>query len=156
MRYQEFTRWREARFTGADWEWWFLFPDGSCGMRVQAKEITFAGDNYGGLAYANKHGFQVDLLRQDAAASNLLPMYALYCVTPAGPSSRCCGHTHAELDEAAFLASADLLHAKYIAAVRSRVTRADLRNSCVPLSCFFCCPLHKRVDGFRTFLEDIL
>ena len=38
--YQAFTRHEEARKTGADWEWWFVFRDFAMKLRIQAKKLT--------------------------------------------------------------------------------------------------------------------
>src|SRR4051812_39766278 len=59
LRYIKFTRHREARVTGADWEWWFVGLTASLGIRVQAKRLAL-GDNYPALAYSNKYGLQIE------------------------------------------------------------------------------------------------
>jgi len=78
VRYMKFTRHREARETGADWEWWLAFSDGAMGLRVQAKRLSAADDNYSGIAYTNQYGLQIEKLRLDARANGLLAFYALY------------------------------------------------------------------------------
>ena len=38
ITYRDFTRHEESKTTGADWEWWFIFPNFSYKFRVQAKK----------------------------------------------------------------------------------------------------------------------
>lgn len=48
--YTSFSRMTEARTTGADWEWWFLFDCGSYRMRIQAKKLAPYGTAHSGTA----------------------------------------------------------------------------------------------------------
>lgn len=47
-------------------------------MRVQAKNINLTILKYEHLYHQNKHGYQVDLLIDDAAKNGLIPLYCLY------------------------------------------------------------------------------
>ena len=60
ITYKSFTRNEEAKITGADWEWWFLYRKFSYKFRVQAKKIKTKGDNYSSIVYSNKYGLQID------------------------------------------------------------------------------------------------
>lgn len=81
IRYITFTRNEEAS-SGADWEWWILTRLGkeTVGYRflVQAKKLKAHKDNYAGLCYSNKNGFQIDLLQENAKERGALPVYAMY------------------------------------------------------------------------------
>jgi hypothetical protein len=83
--YSSFSRKTEARVTGADWEWWFLFDCGSYRMRVQAKKLSPTSDNYAGLAHTNKYGLQIEKLISDSIAVNAMPLYALYSAAKYSP-----------------------------------------------------------------------
>jgi hypothetical protein len=141
VRYIKFTRWDEARTTGADWEWWFVSGRLSLGARVQAKKLALDQDNYPALAYANKHGMQIEKLREDATRSGLLAFYALYCDNRAGAKVKCGLRPDAGLDEGVFLAGANGLYAAHIQKGRCRAEAADILAGANPLSCLFCCPL---------------
>lgn len=75
---KSFTRHAEA-LNGADWEWWFTGPTQKwVGMRVQAKVINLAKEEYQHFDHSNKNGNQVDLLIQNARNKNMIPIYCLY------------------------------------------------------------------------------
>jgi len=64
---------------GADWEWWFTGPSGQwLGMRVQAKVLKLASEEYEHLHYKNRNGYQADSLISDAKKNNLIPLYCMY------------------------------------------------------------------------------
>jgi len=71
-----FTRQEESR-NGADWEWWFVRPNGQCiGFRVQAKVINLQSNGYNQLHYKNKSGVaQTTLLIRDARKHKAIPLY---------------------------------------------------------------------------------
>lgn len=149
VRYAKFTRWDEARTTGADWEWWFVSHRLSLGMRVQAKKLAHDQDNYPALAYANKHGVQIEKLREDATRSGLLALYALYCDNRGRAKLKCGGSPDAGLDEGAFLAGANGLYAAHIRKGRGRVEAVDVLATANPLSCLFCCPMTRDPEGIE-------
>ncbi len=73
-----FTRHAES-LNGADWEWWFTGPSGKwLGMRVQAKVLNLESEKYEHLHHQNRHGFQVDLLINDATKNKVIPLYCMY------------------------------------------------------------------------------
>ena len=39
VAYKAFNRYEEAKYTGADWDWVFVFDDGTVWLRVQAKKL---------------------------------------------------------------------------------------------------------------------
>ena len=66
LKYKKFSRVQEANKTGADWEWWFVEAQYSLKLRVQAKRLRRGKDVYPSLAYANRHGLQIEKLLSDA------------------------------------------------------------------------------------------
>ena len=131
--YKAFTRHEEARTTGADWEWWMVFPDGAMRFRVQAKKLT-DGDNYPSIAHSNKYGMQISKLLSDAKAVNAFPLYAFYSTQQPGACPM-----PGLAPEGAHLASAfqidDLLSSRTI------LSTAKVLSLARPLSCLVCCPL---------------
>ncbi len=67
VRYYEFNRIEEARYTGADWDWWFLLRKGCFKVRVQAKKLRYGKDHFPALARENQGGCQIDLLLDSIA-----------------------------------------------------------------------------------------
>ncbi|MCI0620561.1 MAG: hypothetical protein L0387_02635 [Acidobacteria bacterium] len=147
VRYFKFTRWQEARTTGADWEWWFLSRRWSLGMRVQAKKLALDGDNYPGLAYANKHGMQIEKLRENATRRGLLAFYALYCEGRGNLKVQCGGKGDAGMGEGAFLAAANGLYNNHIRKGRGNVSADEILTASNPISCLFCCPMIQDPPG---------
>lgn len=157
VRYFKFTRWDEARTTGADWEWWFVSRRLSLGMRVQAKKLASSSDNYPGLAYANKHGMQIERLREDATRNGLLAFYALYCESQGQARLRCGGRPDAGTGEGVFLAAANGLYSAHIQKGRGKVDAHEILAASNPLSCLFCCPMvmdPPGVEGFYHYIQS--
>lgn len=146
LRYVKFSRHKEARQTGADWEWWIRFTNGCFGFRVQAKRVQTIDDNYARLAYSNQHGLQIEMLRKDARKRNLPAMYMLYSPDSCGANPLCDRGVPVG-DSGAFLASATRLYAKFIENGRRLVSAKDLVSQANPLSCLFCCPLMRSNDA---------
>jgi hypothetical protein len=149
--YHSFTRHEEAKETGADWEWWFVFRHGAERFRVQAKKLTPAGDNYAGLVHTNKHGLQIDKLLSSAKESEAIPLYALYSAVRG--FAMCCGPIEGHQD-GVFLAGAQNVYNKFIAGPRRQVTAADILSLSNPFSCFACCPLITDGGGLKRYLEQ--
>ena len=88
--YRTFSRHEEAE-KGCDWEWWILTSDqyetwkyNAYRFLVQAKKLyAHNRDNYSLLNYGNRNGSQIDLLIQEAAQRNALPVYMYYSVEKA-------------------------------------------------------------------------
>lgn len=135
IRYVAFSRHAEARLTGADWEWWFLFRSANWKFRVQAKKIN-AVDNYPGLAYSNAHGMQIEKLREDSKAENAIAMYAFYSQPNAA------GHCpRSSPDCGVFVAGAEQVYSDFIRPGRAQVSVDALLKRSRPLQCMVCCPL---------------
>jgi len=136
ISYKAFSRHDEARRTGADWEWWFLFPSFSFAMRVQAKKLHPSADNYPSIAYTNRHGLQIEKLLRDAARGNFMPFYAFY--TDQAADVLCQMKRN---DEGVFMAGGQTIYEAFLAGPREQVMAADALKHTVALSCFLCCPL---------------
>jgi len=148
FRYAAFSRHTEARETGADWEWWILFPRRSFRFRVQAKKLTRDGDVYASLAYTNKNGLQIDMLLASSDRANALPFYAFYTGSPS--QTMCGAQRH---DEGAFLGGARRMFSDFIAPGKKQVQPAEVLRRTTPLSCLLGCPLvQEQGDDLLRFL----
>lgn len=79
IKYKQFTRTEEGRKTGADWEWWFVFPNKrSFAARVQAKKLQPNSDCYYGIAYTSNDKLQIERLLEDSAKDGMVSFYAFY------------------------------------------------------------------------------
>lgn len=163
ISYKAFSRHEEARRTGADWEWWFLFPSFSFAMRVQAKKLHPSGDNYPGIAHTNRYGLQIEKLLRDATRGNFMPFYAFY--TDQKANVMCQMQRN---DEGVFMAGGQKVYDAFMSGPRTQVMAADALQHTVALSCFLCCPLtsgeESRMpsgsgdpgggDGWRSFINN--
>jgi len=150
ITYRAFSRHEEARDTGADWEWWFLFPTFSAKMRVQAKKIDLTKDNYPNIAHTNQYGLQIEKLLSDSKDKNFMPFYAFY--TSVQESVMCKFRIN---NEGVFLAGGKQVYVDFIKNGKRTVQPADILLKCVPLSCFLCCPLGSEgTEGFIRFLAS--
>lgn len=149
ISYKMFSRHDEARKTGADWEWWFLFRTFSAKMRVQAKKLLNDKDNYPSIAHTNKYGLQIEKLLKDSRDQNFIPLYAFY--TSLEEQVRCQRGIN---DEGVYMAGGNQVYTNFIACTKKHVHPSDVLIHCVPLSCFLCCPLCYEGDkGFIKFLS---
>lgn len=142
ITYQAFTRHEEARQTGADWEWWFLFRELSVKMRVQAKKIDPTGDDYPSIAHTNKYGLQIDKLLKDSKEMNFLPFYAFY--THLQERVLCQKGVN---DEGVFLAGSNQIYNDFIKSGRAEIAAPTILARSIPLSCFICCPICSEGQG---------
>lgn len=133
--YKAFTRHEEARYTGADWDWIFVFSDGMVRFRVQAKKLLSNADNYPGLARSNQYGQQITKLISSAARVSAYPIYAFY--------SELSGHTACSGNGApargAYVCGAMQVDASLVA-VRRPVSPNDAIAISYPMACIACCP----------------
>ena len=155
MRYQKFTRHREASETGADWEWWFVFDQGCFGARVQAKRLRVGEDNYPGLAYPNSHGLQIEMLRSDAAKHSLPAFYLHYSPGGLGSAPLCAGPQTAQ-ESGAFVSSAADLYNRFIQPGRKPVSDTQVLARANPIECLACCPSTRvgGLEGLRSYLRS--
>lgn len=150
ISYKAFSRNEEAKITGADWEWWFLFKKNSYKFRVQAKKIKTNGDNYSSIAYSNKHGLQIDKLISDSIDNNSIPLYSFY--TNKIDRVKCGNNI---IDEGVYITGANGLNEKFIKVGRQIIQYNDILEGSIPLSCMLCCPMARRSDSGRDFTEFI-
>lgn len=146
--YKAFSRHEEARGTGADWEWWFVFVDGAVRLRVQAKKLSSAKDNYPSLAHANQYGLQIDKLITDAAKLNAFPVYAFYSSSTS--ASKC--PAHIPIPCGVHVAGAAMVD-KTLLSVRRRVSEGDAIALSTPLPCLMCCPLSSNMRSASNLLR---
>jgi len=132
VHYYAFTRHQESRVTGADWEWWVLFPTQYLRMRVQAKKAFESKDNYPELLRSNAYGLQIDKLISDADAVNAIPLYAFFSSSQHGSMCRGDGGH----PDGVYLAGAKSLYDRYINQPRSKISASDLIAQSNPFSCF--------------------
>ncbi|HEX6745910.1 MAG TPA: DUF6615 family protein [Longimicrobium sp.] len=154
IKYYQFPRHEEARESGADWEWWLISDRESFGMRVQAKNLCGHDDSYPQIAYANRHGLQIEKLIEAARRFNVLPLYALYYTSPTSPTVRCHDPSDDAGPYAVFLTDAILVHQKYVLKGRQRITSAQLLADSCPLACLFCCAAEAR-DNAAPFVGKV-
>lgn len=136
VSYVAFTRHEEARTTGADWEWWILFPDGAVRLRVQAKRLFDTKDNYPGLARTNKYGLQIAKLISDSVGVNAFPLYAFYHT---GQSGLFCP-ARSPTPEGVHIASAFRVNQHFIQ-TRRHVSSSRALILANQISCLVCCPM---------------
>ena len=136
VRYYEFDRHEEARFSGADWDWWFLLRRGCFKVRVQAKKLRRGKDHFTELARYNQTGYQIDLLLDSSAAHNFYPLYVLYAKTEG--VERC---TRASEPTVLSICSAQETYELIFGAARRRIESKDVLALTIPLECLFSCPL---------------
>jgi hypothetical protein len=65
---RQWSRRQEGELTGADWDWWLLYPGQrrGVGLRIQAKKIDIDLEAFAEFTAANKHGRQVEMLIESA------------------------------------------------------------------------------------------
>lgn len=142
VRYRKFNRVEESRESGADWDWWFVSNSGALGLRVQAKKVITALDQYRGLAHTNRRGLQIEMLLESARSAHLLPFYALYHRPSASPPVLCkASPLLSHKAEGIFLADGTTVYTQFIKGGRNPVSAEQLIATSNPLSCTFCCPL---------------
>ena len=138
IQYYQFNHHEEARYSGADWDWWFLLRKGCFKIRVQAKRVRKNHDHYRDLARSNKTGRQLDILLDSSADYNFYPIYSLYgfsenverCRMPSyrAPSNKSC----------LFICSAQEVYDLVSGPSKERIESSDLLKLSIPLQCLFC------------------
>ena len=154
ITYRDFTRHEEFKTTGADWEWWFIFPNFSYKFRVQAKKTKTTSNNYRGMTYPNKTSTQMGKLISDAYSNNAIPIYAYY--TNKIDRVKC---NKKILDEGVYLISAIDLKNKFVVPKITKIDYNDILEDTIPLSCLLCCELQKNPhnnnpDNFERFIKE--
>lgn len=144
IKYHSFTRHEEARQTGADWEWWFLFPSFAYRIRVQAKKINPKDDNYPSIAKTNDYGLQIEKLLNDANNNNSWPIYAFY--TNLDPKDGC-ELSSCKKSSGVFISGAKTIYETFITNGKIPVHAADILGISNPLSCLLCCLDSLNGDG---------
>jgi hypothetical protein len=147
IKYKAFSRIEESITTGADWEWWLLFPSYNVRIRVQAKKVKPTKNNYPYLAYPNNTCSQIKNLLADANRTNSIPLYAFYTNLKGSLN-----YVNAKgSNEGVFLAGGMQIYSDFIGNGKSEVKPTSILKKCLPLSCLFCCPLTD--DGERGLIK---
>ena len=136
VAYKAFNRHEEAKYTGADWDWVFVFHDGIVWLRVQAKKLFVGEDNYSGLARSNRYGQQISTLITSAAK---VPAYPLYVFYYGFPQKSACNRGFQTI-AGAYLCGAKVVDTNFVS-IRKRVNPADVIVRSYPLHCIVCCPM---------------
>ncbi len=147
IKYKAFSRIEEARKTGADWEWWFLFPEFSFKMRIQAKKLTPNFDHYSSLIYTNQYGLQIDKLLNDSLQDDFMPLYAFY--TAEKCSVMCRNQIN---EEGVYLAGGHTVYNEFILNGKKQIKTSDIIKFTNALSCIFCCPMQSK-EGFVEYFQ---
>lgn len=143
--YISFPRQEETYRTRADWEWWFLFSGFCFAMRIQAKKLYPAYDNYPAIAQTNMYGLQIEKLLHEAVQDNFMPFYAFY--TDQRVQVMCPNQRN---DEGVFIAGGQKIYDAFVSGPRAKVSAADVLRHTLALSCFVCCPL---ISGEGAFMQ---
>jgi hypothetical protein len=135
--YKSFSRWDEARRTGADWEWWFLLPGRALRLRAQAKKLRVGRSIRADLMRRNKHGSQMAMLIKAARRDRAIPVYVLYSESALAKTS--CGPGSAPVG--VYVATAGAV--KALVSSRPALRDADVLAISRAAACLPCCLLHR-------------
>ncbi|MET0105864.1 MAG: DUF6615 family protein [Sedimenticola sp.] len=146
ISYYQFTRHEEAKYSGADWDWWVILPEskGCFKIRVQAKRLRQGHDHYSDITRSNKHGFQIDTLLKSSAILNFYPIYANYTLSEG--VERC---QRTPPTESLFISSALDIYNLVFGTPRFKLESTDILKLCIPMPCLFGCPLTSRNGKYR-------
>ncbi len=135
VSYRAFTRHEEAKYTGADWDWTFVFDDGVVRFRVQAKKLFSNTDNYPGLCKSNRYGQQISKLISSTKLVPAYPLYVFYSELSShtacrGPGAPACG---------VYVCGANRVDSQLVI-TRKSVKPVDAIAISYPVACMACCP----------------
>ena len=154
IQYYQFNHHEEARYSGADWDWWFLLRKGCFKIRVQAKRVRKNHDHYPNLARSNRSGYQLDKLLDSSSKYNFYPIYSLYGFSENIEKCPKLSDRGVSYNHSLFICSAQEVYNLVFGLPRNRIESSDLLKLSIPLPCLFCCPLVSNFsnDGpFRLF-----
>lgn len=141
VQINKFSKFKEGRTTGADWEWWLVKNDHGFPMRIQAKRIDSDSLEYPGLYKKAPDGtkLQSDLLIDDAQREDCYPLYCFYNYWPRTPSGMDwnCNAYNFERDLLG-CAIGDAYKVNKQIRVKS-VHLMDIARFCFPWHCLVCC-----------------
>ncbi len=136
VSYKAFTRHQEAKYTGADWDWIFVFNDGCIRLRVQAKKLFENKDNQKEILRSNKYGRQIDTLISSAKRKSVFPMYAFFSINT---STTACQNKPANI-HGAYLCGAETVLSN-LASPKRKIMPSDALALSYPMPCIACCSL---------------
>jgi len=165
----KWNRFEEARSTGADFDWWFVDPDGriAVALRIQAKRIDYFNQEMPGLRAENRWGVQREMLRGSAFRDRRHPLYLFYLASPSERSGVTeCGSYASDHAPPGWAGRPNEIYGCSLLglpAVEEALARKDFTLDffwplLLPWSCLFCCErlggsLIQRVDRFARFLH---
>lgn len=150
VAYKAFTRHEEAKYTGADWDWLFVFSDGAAYFRVQAKKLSAVDDNYPGLARENSYGQQITQLISSARAISAFPIYAFYSSSVA--PNACQGGASGP-KSGSYLCGAQIVDSRFVKS-RAFVSDSNVLSVSYPLPCIACCT-YERFKSAQSLLSQV-
>jgi len=134
VRIWRFSKWKEGRATGADWEWWIGGSGWWVGMRVQAKNWRPGTTPKHLAARLNyRRGQQLQLLLSSSAQDGLFPLYCLYNGRRRWPWLTC---PTCQPSPQAF--GCTIVPATCVASALHSGSGAHILSCCRPWSCLVC------------------
>lgn len=147
--YRGFTRHEESWYSGADWDWVFVFNDGVVRLRVQAKRLR-AKNNQPDILRSKDGVRQIDLLIKSALRKRSYPLYAFYT---SDRSATLCQDSVAG-PQGAYLSGAFSVLAN-LASAKAKVLPKDALAISYPLPCIVCCPIAASTGSARSLIGQI-
>ncbi len=161
IRAHRYSKWKESRSSGADWEWWFGGHSAWTALRIQAKKIDYEAQTFPGLDRTSWRKRQVDRLIDSSADDNVSPWYCFYTSRPEREESYEC-RCGAVLPSS-FVRGCSLLPAGHVRHLidERRSGFLDIIPGSVPWSCLLCCPRWRGsgdplVDRVRSYISVAL
>jgi hypothetical protein len=149
IKYLDFSPADEKRITGADWEWWFLYPnETNVRLRVQAKRALRSG-NYDSLVYEKGTASQIRTLLADAKHQNAIPLYVFYSGLNIS-DTRCARKMPAS---GVFLQGAKSIYDDFVKRGKHAIADLDVLKRSIPFSCLICCPLAQYPESRGMFFK---
>ena len=135
VTYKAFTRHQEANLTGADWEWWFLYPQKAYKLLVQAKKLRTSNYSYINRKTKKSGVRQIDRLINYSKSHNFLPLYVFY--TNNNNVNKCCKNS--TNTDGIIITNSFYIDNLIKQRKNKSITEQDILIASLPLSCFFCC-----------------
>jgi hypothetical protein len=140
VRAHRYSKWKESRASGADWEWWLGGYSGWVALRIQAKKIDFRKQWFPGLDKSSWGKRQVDRLIESSTQDHVAPWYCFYASRDEieAPFECRCGCVLGS----SFVRGCSLVPAAHVRRLidAKRKGFEDFIPPSIPWSCLFCCP----------------
>lgn len=136
-----YTKLQESKITGADWEWVFIFDNGTYVFRIQAKKLECV-NNYDKINYPKGTAQQITKLIADANLHNAFPVYVFYSCDVT--ICKCSVH---QLNNGVFISDANQIDRDFVASGKSVIAKDDISKDSIPLPCLLCCNSNAVIDS---------